>query len=1247
MIKQIIFGALLAVGFLMPGNLYAGPDYYLGDSSVYAGSTTTVRPNIMFLIDNSGAMTALGSVEPYNPAIEYDGDYDREQVYLRNVANANTTNYQTSNFTVDEIECSNITDVSGGPYPADTFLGVGTDTYQNSFPNGNGYDDSDGLIHPRFALEQNGFWYGALNSQGKCPTNENQWENYFSGNFRNYLESIPTPGVWAAETAYEPGDQVTNAALSSGLTLKCIEAGTSGDHSDDPDSLWWPTVSGTIVTDGTVKWEALGTVLEMVQYQMEHVVFNQVRNYAYMGLMTFGDNNHGGAIIEPVLPAGTAAVDGEEGENNYVALIAGLAQLEDLVNGNTQPVNESLWDAYLYWIGESDSSDGIASDKVAYDTPIKYWCQSNHLVVLTTGSAGENSQTKTKVGDTDGDGNEGLVDDVAKLMYDSLPLDIEGHKPKVNTHVIQLMTPYVQRLELATDDNHGHGIYRQINNPGELIEALIDILAGILEADSSFVAPVVPASPENRAYSGQRIYLGFFKPMNDEPWYGNLKKFGLDYNSQITAFNAAGDLVLATDSEGYFLADDQGTPTVYSFWSTTPDGGVVDAGGVGALLKSRLTARNIYTYSGSSDVLSDSSNKFLVAADGTPNISPSALAVADNIEAAKLIKFVHGYDAFADISSNPDAKRPWIMGDIMHSKPVILNYAKYSFNVDNETDGDLNQAYVFVGANDGMLHAFKDATGEEAWAFIPPDLLSDLQYLRDTDRHYYFVDNSPTIYVYDADGDGTITPLANTHPDYDATDDSDDGDRAILFFGMRRGGGTSTITQPLEDDDPPPSRGSYYALDITNPANPKYLWQINSEDADFGELSQTWSLPRLTKIRVGTATKVVAVFGAGYDTNEDLRYGLNQGFPNDTDSTTNISMAASGEGLVTSSGTASAYSPRGRGIYIVEVATLENGVPTFAHTGELIWSYPNANNQNAAMTFSFPSDPLVLDRDTDGYTDHIYIGDTGGQLWRFNVSNSSTGSWTGTRIFTANSTANGTDIGRKIFYKPTATFSGYDTFIYFGTGDREHPLNTAVVDRFYVVRDRESDPPTLPLTEGNLVDVTDNDLQSSTALTPEEASVLRATLTPPNYTDGTKTYYGWYIALDQNLGEKALAVPKVYASTVYFTTYQAATTEEGDNPCEGKLGPSRLYAVNAQTGEAVYNFYSENDTTDSDTNEEVEVLERADRSIEIGDGIASEPLVLVNSNGSVSIMAGRGGGFFNSGTVESFDPVFPVYWMKW
>ena len=98
-----------------------------------------------------------------------------------------------------------------------------------------------------------------------------------------------------------------------------------------------------------------------------------------------------------------------------------------------------------------------------------------------------------------------------------------------------------------------------------------------------------------------------------------------------------------------------------------------------------------------------------------------------------------------------------------------------------------DRTVIYAGANDGMLHAFNDSDGQELWAFIPPCLLGRLKELH-TDTPGIFVDGSPKAYVT-YDGSGNVT-------------------KAILIFGLRRGG------------------NYYYALDVTNPLVPKYLWRI-------------------------------------------------------------------------------------------------------------------------------------------------------------------------------------------------------------------------------------------------------------------------------------------------------------------------------------------------------------------------------------------------------------------------------------
>jgi type IV pilus assembly protein PilY1 len=113
-----------------------------------------------------------------------------------------------------------------------------------------------------------------------------------------------------------------------------------------------------------------------------------------------------------------------------------------------------------------------------------------------------------------------------------------------------------------------------------------------------------------------------------------------------------------------------------------------------------------------------------------------------------------------------------------------------------------------------MLHAFDDSTGQELWGFIPPDLLTKLHALHE-DVMEIFVDGSARAYLT-RDAFGSVT-------------------KAILLFGERRGG------------------NRYYALDVTDPEIPKYLWEINPDavGSPYAEMGQTWSTPYIGRIAYG------------------------------------------------------------------------------------------------------------------------------------------------------------------------------------------------------------------------------------------------------------------------------------------------------------------------------------------------------------------------------------------------------------
>jgi len=244
-----------------------------------------------------------------------------------------------------------------------------------------------------------------------------------------------------------------------------------------------------------------------------------------------------------------------------------------------------------------------------------------------------------------------------------------------------------------------------------------------------------------------------------------------------------------------------------------------------------------------------------------------------------------------------------------------------------------------------------------------------------------------------------------------------------------------------------------------------------------------------------------------------------------------------------------------------------------------------------------------VDTNGDGYTDRLYVGDMGGRLWRFDLGDSDLNAWSG-RIFFNASIGNGK---RKIFYPPDVTLEkGYE-MVFFGTGDREHPTESSVINRFYAVKDKGVNK---TLSEEDLEDVS-NGLSgglSSKSLENKE---------------------GWFISLGTNGGEKVTGVPAVAYGAVYFTSF-SPSLQSGENT-------ARVYALNYQHGNAILNLNSGNDT-------EGVRIDLTDRSKVIGTGLPSGT-VLSAVKGRLVAYTGINGGIYDT-PVRKRSTVIPVWWRQ-
>jgi type IV pilus assembly protein PilY1 len=220
-------------------------------------------------------------------------------------------------------------------------------------------------------------------------------------------------------------------------------------------------------------------------------------------------------------------------------------------------------------------------------------------------------------------------------------------------------------------------------------------------------------------------------------------------------------------------------------------------------------------------------------------------------------------------------------------------------------------------------------------------------------------------------------------------------------------------------------------------------------------------------------------------------------------------------------------------------------------------------------------DFCAFDRNSDGYTDRIYAGDMGGQLFALNGPSDGS-AWTGNKIFQAGKGTTET-AQMKFFYAPDVAVQGYkgkdntgkvtytiNDYVYIGTGDREHPLDTAIDNRFYAVKVRD---------DGAVVTESMNEFRDVTFYSQGYDQTHGASY----YRSGVSR--GWYIRLGYELGshvrpgEKMSSSPLVFDGVVYFITYVPGGAVTGGDRCVSThAGESYLYAVDYLTGEAIRDF---------------------------------------------------------------------------
>ncbi len=551
---------------------------------------------------------------------------------------------------------------------------------------------------------------------------------------------------------------------------------------------------------------------------------------------------------------------------------------------------------------------------------------------------------------------------------------------------------------------------------------------------------------------------------------------------------------------------------------------------------------------------------------GTTCISATAqtnTTVATNGAAGEaLVNFLRGDRTNEETSlTSPDnAKfyryRKAVLGDIVSAQPQWVGAPSRSYSDTNYTAFKTLWAnrtpLVYAAANDGMLHAFDSASGQEMWAYVPSFSLPRMYTLADKnypDKHQYFVEGTPVI------GD-----ICSKAPSQTCTDAEW---QTILVGGMNAGG------------------TGYYALDITNPASPKLLWEFT--DANMG---LTFGRPQITKLDDG---RWVVMMTSGY--NNCPRTG----------------SAATASCVLNGTGDGMGY------LYILNAATgtQVSGSPISTGFGSV--GSPSGLAQIAAHA------------DANNVTKRVYAGDLYGNVWRFNVNTAATTTAPITLPFTRLNLAVLKDSTlptpnlQPIMDRPQITTVDGNPVVYVGTGRYlgVTDVGTNPKNSFYAIRDDLlKDPPTT--INNPRADSTFIGLQAITGTCPTGTDVnicqpgqevrLVSQVTG-QAGDSLQNKNGWYLDFPAGAGEIQFTDPKLVMGTVAFTTsVPAASTQQactpGQTPSDGQ---AYLYMVDYLSGGAV-----------GTTSRVV--------GTNIGAGVATTPQIAVLPNGQIVLKVRLSGG---------------------
>jgi len=662
--------------------------------------------------------------------------------------------------------------------------------------------------------------------------------------------------------------------------------------------------------------------------------------------------------------------------------------------------------------------------------------------------------------------------------------------------------PGADKIENTDDLWHaavnGRGNYFSATDPASLTAGLTSTLKAIVNAPRPGTASAA-ATTNPKITSGNNFqFSSYFKTVE---WSGELIRQTMnltdgsvpDYNHlspDPTAYDwSASNLLNARDYTDRRIFTSAGSTLTGFTWAN-----------LSAAQKAYFTTPHITTATPQYATVLTGLSQFCSTGAGCLSSANQTAAAGEN-----LVNFLRGERVNEEGPTPDDSKfyrrRGSRLGDIVSAQPQYVGPPSRFYADSGYADFKVAQAsrtsIVYTASNDGMLHAFNATTGQEEWAYIPGFVLPRLYTLADKgypEKHQYSVEGTPIA--------GDICPKAPTQT-------CSASEWKTILVGGLNGGGTG-----------------YYALDITDPANPALLWEFTHPNMGY-----SFGKPQITKLSDGTW---VVLLTSGY---------------NNCPRTVNAACVkdGSGDGL--------GY------LYVLNASTGSQIIGSPISTGAGAVNNPSGLGQIAAQA------------DSNNVTRRVYGGDLQGNLWRFSIEAGSFG------VHKLAVLKDSTGAVQPITVRPQVTTINGSPVIYVGTG---RYLGTSDVggspkNSFYAVKDdltnttTYDNPRTYPTFIGQQATdgVCPSGVDVSVCLPGQKVRTVAQISGSAN--SNLASQNGWFLDFPAGAGEIQFTDPKLTLGTLAFSTsVPTASTAVACTPnTGGSDGIALGYMLDYLTGGAV------------------------------------------------------------------------------